>query len=358
MAAVALGLALAASPSPAVLVAAALTVGALAVLGTPRLGVLAAALVVLGAAGGQLRLSALDAPSARIRDGSRVAVKAELATAPRPGRFGSSAEVKIRAGRFRGARLLVRAPAWSPFPRGMRVGEEVALAGRMGALAAEGRRDFDDYLRRRGVAGELAVERMRATGRRRGGLAGALDGMRLRAERAVAAGLGPADAALLRGMVLGQDEDIDPVTREDFRASGLAHLLAVSGQNVMLLVALALPLLLLAGVAPHGRLLVLAGLIAIYVPLAGAGPSLQRAAVMGLAGLAAIGASRPASRWYALLLAAVATLAWNPRSAGDPGWQMSFAAVVGILVLGVPLGAVLGRAWMELLPRRSGTARA
>ena len=37
-----------------------------------------------------------------------------------------------------------------------------------------------------------------------------------------------AEAALLRGMVLGQDEAIDPVTREDFRASGLAHLLAVS----------------------------------------------------------------------------------------------------------------------------------
>ena len=52
-------------------------------------------------------------------------------------------------------------------------------------------------------------------------------------------GLAPSDAALLRGMVLGQDEAIDPVTREDFRASGLAHLLAVSGQNVMLLVALA-----------------------------------------------------------------------------------------------------------------------
>ncbi len=78
--------------------------------------------------------------------------------------------------------------------------------------------------------------------------------MRLRAERAVAAGLAPSDAALLRGMVLGQDEAIDPVTREDFRASGLAHLLAVSGQNVMLLVALSLPLLVLAGVAARGRL--------------------------------------------------------------------------------------------------------
>ena len=60
-------------------------------------------------------------------------------------------------------------------------------------------------------------------------------------------------------MVLGQDERIDPAMRDDFRASGLAHLLAVSGQNVMLLAALALPLLAAAGVGHrraaggHGR---------------------------------------------------------------------------------------------------------
>ena len=171
------------------------------------------------------------------------------------------------------------------------------------------------------------------------------------------AGLAPDHAALLRGMVLGQDERISAAVRDDFRASGLAHLLAVSGQNVMLLAALALPLLVLAGVGVRARLLVLAGLIALYVPLAGAGPSLQRAGIMGLAGLAAMASSRPASRWYALLLAAALTLAWNPRAWGDPGWQLSFAAVAGILLLGVPLGRVLARAAAELLPSPPGSAR-
>ena len=51
----------------------------------------------------------------------------------------------------------------------------------------------------------------------------------------------------MRGMVLGQDERIDPAVRDDFRDAGLAHVLAVSGQNVMLLAALALPLLAAAG---------------------------------------------------------------------------------------------------------------
>ena len=155
-------------------------------------------------------------------------------------------------------------------------------------------------------------------------------------------------------MVLGQDEAIDETTRQDWRDSGLSHLLAVSGQNVMLLVALAMPLLALVRMGPLARGLVLLGLIALYVPLAGAGPSLQRAGVMGAAGIAAMTLSRPASRWYALLLAAAATLALNPRVSADPGWQLSFAAVAGILALGRPLGAALARAGEELSrsPRR------
>jgi len=88
-----------------------------------------------------------------------------------------------------------------------------------------------------------------------------------------------------------------------------------------------------AGVPLRTRLLLAAGLVALYVPLAGAGPSIQRARVMGVAGLAAALAGRPASRWYALGLAAAATLALNPHAAAEPGWQLSFAAVAGLMAL-------------------------
>jgi competence protein ComEC len=231
----------------------------------------------------------------------------------------------------------------------MHVGAEIAVKGHVRPLRGEDR-GFAEQLRRAGIAGELLLDRARATGRRRGGIGGVLDGMRMRAQRAVAAGLPPPEAALARGMVLGQDEQIDEATRQDWRDSGLSHLLAVSGQNVMLLVALAMPLLALVRLGPLARGLALLALIALYVPLAGAGPSLQRAGVMGAAGIAAMTMSRRASRWYALLLAAAVTLALNPRAGADPGWQLSFAAVVGILVLGRPLGAALARAGEELIP--------
>lgn len=154
----------------------------------------------------------------------------------------------------------------------------------------------------------------------------------------------PREAALIRGMVLGQDDQVDPATVEDFRRSGLAHILAVSGQNVMLLAALALPLLAAAGLRLRGRLIGVLALIALYVPLTGAGPSIQRAAVMGAAGIVAILTGRRRARWYSLLLAAAVTLGIDPRASGEVGWQLSFAAVAGILLWGPPIReAVLGR---------------
>ena len=354
LAAAALGLALAEAPAALVAVLAAALAAGLAAARAQRVAPVAAAVLAGAAALGAIRLDALDGPGTRVRAGAHASLTAHLLTAPRSGPFGASAEVAVTHGGLRGARLLARFPHWAPLSDSVAPGAELELRGRLEALGTD---DFAAHLRRRAVAAELLVERARPTGRRRGGLPGLLDRMRARAERAVGAGLAPDHAALLRGMVLGQDERISAAVRDDFRASGLAHLLAVSGQNVMLLAALALPLLVLAGVGVRTRLLVLAGLIAVYVPLAGAGPSLQRAGIMGLAGLAAMAGSRPASRWYALLLAATLTLAWNPRAWGDPGWQLSFAAVAGILLLGVPLGRVLARAAAELLPSPPGSAR-
>jgi competence protein ComEC len=135
-------------------------------------------------------------------------------------------------------------------------------------------------------------------------------------------------------MVLGEDGDIDPDMRDDFRRAGLAHLVAASGQNIALLCALALPLLMLAGAPQAIRIATLLPLIAIYVALAGSGASILRAGIMAAAGLAAIAAGRGASAVYALLLAATITLLINPRTTGDPGWQLSFAAVAGMLLVG------------------------
>jgi len=163
------------------------------------------------------------------------------------------------------------------------------------------------------------------------------DQIRERASDGLGRGMPPREAELARGFVLGEDDRIDEETKEDFRRSGLSHLLAVSGENVTLLALLAMPLLGMLGIPLRERLLWVLALIAVYVPVAGAGPSIQRAGVMGAVGVLATLGGRRASRLYALALAVVVTLAIEPGVAGDVGWQLSFAAVLGILLLASPI---------------------
>ncbi len=180
------------------------------------------------------------------------------------------------------------------------------------------------------------------------------DEIRGRAEDGLGRGMPAREAELARGFVLGEDERIDAGTVEDFRRAGLSHLLAVSGQNVALLALLAMPLLAAFGIPLRTRLVWILGAIVVYVPLAGAGPSILRAGVMGGVSVLATLAGRRSSRLYALALAAVVTLAVDPGIGTDVGWQLSFAAVLGILVLArslrVAIAARIGaRGWRGAL---------
>src|SRR3954471_9370285 len=109
---------------------------------------------------------------------------------------------------------------------------------------------------------------------------------------------------------------------------------AASGQNVMLLAALVLAVCALAGLGVRARLVLGLAAIAVYVPLAGGAAAIHRAALMGGAAVVALLPGRHAVRWHALLLAAAVTLVIAPRAIEDPGWQLSFAAVLGTLLIG------------------------
>ncbi|MGE5857289.1 MAG: ComEC/Rec2 family competence protein [Solirubrobacterales bacterium] len=273
-----------------------------------------------GLLGGGARLHALDDGALQARPGQHARVDGFVAGVPR--RNGDQVEVRVNSA---AGRVLVVAPE----PVGdLGVGSEVSAEG----VLEQPEPWRAAYLRRQGIAMTLRTDRIEPLPGRRGGPAGWIDGIRDRAEAALARGMPEREAALARGFVLGEDDRIDHRTREDFQRSNLTHLLAVSGENVILLCVLAWPLLAVLGLTLRARLIGALCLIAIYVPVTGAGPSIQRAGVMGAAGLIAALADRPRSRWYAVLLAVAVTLAINPRADGDVGWQLSFAAVVGILL--------------------------
>ncbi len=297
-------------------------------------------MVLLGAVIADARLAALDRSTLGPAMHREVGVRATLLDHPRLRSFGTRvAPVRILSSPGRGERVLLRASSRVRWPAGAGPGAELRARGRLVPLGP-----FDAYERRRDAHAVLRAGAIAVTGRRRGGVLGLLDGVRARTERVLTRGVPAPQGALARGMVLGQDGALTDAVREDFRATGLAHLVAASGANVVLLATLVLALAAAAGLGLTARLALALALVAAYVPLAGAGPSIQRAGIMGAAGLVAALAGRPASRWYALLLAAALTLAWSPRAAEDAGWQLSFAAVLAMLALVPAIGRALRRA--------------
>ncbi len=297
----------------------------------------------LGALIADVRLEALERTALRAAFGTEVTGDVTVLAPPRRDPFGGLA---VDA-RFRGERVLLRVPRWARAAPPETVGAIVAVRG---ALQAP-----DGAAHARHAHAVLRADALRPAGRRRGGVAGAIDSVRVRGQRTLARGLPDAQTGLARGMVLGDDAALDEDLRDDFRASGLAHLVAASGQNVMLLAALAFAAGMAAGLGIQSRRLLVLALIALYVPLAGAGPSIQRAGIMGAAAIVALLASRPAARWYAVLVAAALTLVADPRALADPGWQMSFAAVVAIMALAGKLAARLRAArWPHPVAEAAG----
>jgi competence protein ComEC len=193
---------------------------------------------------------------------------------------------------------------------------------------------FDErgWLARQGVHVVLRGEDARVVGRR-GGIGGVADRLHAHVEKTLARGTTGERRAVLTGIVLGEDDGIDKSLRDAFQASGLTHLLAVSGQNVAIT---AVGVVWAARLAGIGRL---AGEgVAILVVLAyalavGWQPSVVRAAVAGI--LASLGwiTARPRDRWHAMAVGALVLLAWTPSAALEPGFQLSFAAVAAIFVV-------------------------
>jgi competence protein ComEC len=223
----------------------------------------------------------------------------------------------------------------------LRRGWIVRVSGRLSPLGAS---PADRRLARQGIAGRVRIAEAVDTGRRRGGPFGAIDGVARDASVAATAAGGPRAGPLLAGMALGTAEEIAPEDRDALRAAGLWHLAAASGGNIALVVALCFVVGWCMGVPDRARIVAAMVAVVAYVPLAGAGPSIQRAGVMGIAALAALLVGRRERTVDALGLAAAATLALDPRAWLDVGWQLSFAATAALLFGAAPATARLGSA--------------
>ena len=239
--------------------------------------------------------------------------------------------------RTRGERVELELPLGRAPPQGARLSVLAVVKAPRGP-----EHGFDErtWLRRQGVHVVLHVDEWHVVGRR-GGLGGVADRLRRWLRRSSSPGLTGERRALVEGVLLGDDGDLSDGSKQAFRRSGLYHLLAVSGQNVVLL---ATGVLALAAALGIGRVWGHVGALAAigaYVLAVGPQPSVIRAAIAGAAVSVAWLVGRLRDAWHLLLVAACVLLAWNPYTLFDAGFQLSFGAVAAIFVLGGPFLRVL-----------------
>lgn len=151
--------------------------------------------------------------------------------------------------------------------------------------------------------------------------------------------LAPGDAALFRALLYGDDRFVPAVTAESMRGAGLAHLTAVSGQQVALVLLVVQPLL--RRLRPWTRWVAALGVIGWFAALTRFEPSVVRASWMAALGVTAYttGAERRPTRLLALTVVGMVLV--DPMVVWAPGWWMSVTATLGVVVLGPRLEAVL-----------------
>lgn len=269
-----------------------------------------------------LAASALAADARAGLDGplpTQIDTRVELVGDPRPTRFGVRAEIRADG------RLwdLTATGEAAGVLGGLRAGESAVVS------ATTRRRDPDDRWRAArhvvGVASATSVgEAEAAFGPWR--VANAVHRALLRSTAHL-----PADArGVALGVALGDRGAIGALLAEDLRAAGLSHLTAVSGQHVVLLIAMAAPLL--RPLTVRTAAVATAVLLAAFVILTRGEPSVLRAATMALVVVAARAAGRHAVGLRVLAVVVAGLILIDPLIVWSVGFQLSVAATAGIAV--------------------------
>jgi len=206
--------------------------------------------------------------------------------------------------------------------------------------------DYKQYLERQGIRLIMSVPGDRALTLLDGGrppnpvLAAAL-AVKAKLYEGAAAGLSPAQAAVVNGILFGVQGKIDRSTRELYSETGIVHILSVSGLHVGLLLGGLAGLFRLLRVPPGLTAPLATPALLFYALLTGLVPPVLRATLMALLFLWAHHLGRDRDWPNALALAALLILLWRPLQFYNPGFQLSFAATWGLLYLGPVLAGLL-----------------
>lgn len=231
-------------------------------------------------------------------------------------------------------------------------GDRIRVAGNLQSPPQLEGFDYRAYLARQGIYSIMSYPYIEPIG------SGGLPHLRERLARSLASALHEPQCSLAQAFLLGLRRSIPGSLLDAFRRSGTTHLIAISGLNIAILAGQALTTSAwLFGRQRPIYIMVAFGTIWLYTLLAGMSPPTLRAAIMFTLYLLALWAGRPRSVLPPLFLAAAVMVGISPRLLQDVSFQLSFAAVAGVIFIALPLSHTLHGRFTSDPTARKGTTR-
>ena len=288
----------------------------------------------------------------------RVTVVGTLHTDPEAGAFGWHATLDVTRVEWPGAAASLRASLWlsadddpPPWVRGDVVSAE-------GVIRRPDDPGFRDALAHEGMVVELNANRAERLGPSPSPFIRAAQVFRAFVGRSIARLFPAKEAGLLLGLALGDASRLDPGMMRDFQASGLGHLLVVSGENVAMVLAPIVGLASLLRLTRWPRFGLAVGTVVFFVVMTGAEPSVMRAGVMATIALVGVLIGRPRATGSVLAAAVLVLLVLDPWLVWSIGFQLSVTATAGMVALASPIGERLRRFMPAPVALAAGTTLA
>ncbi|MGI8426365.1 MAG: ComEC/Rec2 family competence protein [Actinomycetota bacterium] len=297
-------------------------------------------LVLAGFSTLTFRTAALDRAYLPKLASEKVELTGRMASDPQPGRRSWRFTMKVRRAGTAAVNEKIAVTTYGKMPKAQ-LGDLVKVRLKLKAL--DPRDPFDRSLSRRSVVarGTGSAGELRVLAKTSNPALAAANHFRNRITEAASSTLGSARAGLLLGLVIGDEAAIPEGVKADFRAAGLSHLTAVSGANVAMVIVPLMLILTALGTSRRIRVAVGLAVLAMFTIVTRWEPSVLRAVIMASAALGAWVFGRRSNAPHLLALAVIVMLAFDPLMLWSIGFQLSFVATAGILLLAPVLEARL-----------------
>jgi competence protein ComEC len=230
-------------------------------------------------------------------------------------------------------------------------GDRIRLEGRLETPPSNEEFSYQEYLARQGIPSYLNLPRAALLQHGQGNpFLALIYGLRERAYATIYAIYPDPEAALLAGILLGSDSGIPQGVQDAFKATGTSHIVAISGFNIAIIASIFASVFGKMFGKRWGTLVAILGIIG-YTILVGASASVVRAAIMGCLGLFGRLFMRRQVALNSLFFTAMIMCAANPYTPWDIGFQLSFAATLGLVLYATPLhGWLVGKLTPRFTP--------